>query len=216
MSLATYADLKTGIRNWLNRSNLTDRIPEFIQLAETRIHYGSMEEPFKSEPLRIRAMETSAYTTINAQRIELPTGFLQARRFYLSSSPIKKLDMVSTDNFWETWVSSETGQPTQFCIEGEELVFGPTPDTTYTGQLLYYKAFTSLSAAADTNWLLTNASGAYLWGALIEAHSFTRNDAQAEIAYNKFMGVINGLNFADKNDRWTGSPWIVRTDTGNP
>ena len=216
MAISTYADLKTAVQNWLNRSNLTDRIPEFIALAETRIHYGSKERPFESEPLRIRAMETSVYTTINAQRIELPEGFLQARRLFLNSSPIKKLDMVSTDNFWETWVSSTSGTPTQFCIEGEELVFGPTPDTSYTGELLYYKSFTPLSAGTDTNWLLTNAPGAYLHGALIEAHTFTRNDTQAQLAFNKFMGVIDGLNFADKNDRWTGSPWVIRTDTGNP
>lgn len=216
MAISTYADLKTAVQNWLVRSNLTDRIPEFIALAETRIHYGSMEEPFKSEPLRIRAMENRVYSTINAQRIELPTGFLQARRFYLNSDPIRKLDMVSTDQFWDTWVSSESGTPKQFCIEGEEIVFGPTPDSSYTGELLYYKAFTSLSAASDTNWLLTNASGAYLYGALIEAHSFTRNDAQAQLCFNKFHGIIDGLNFADKNDRWTGSPWVIRNDTGNP
>ena len=216
MAISTYADLKTAVQNWLNRSNLTDRIPEFIALAETRIHYGSKEKPFESEPLRIRAMETSQYTTISAQRVELPVGFLQARRFFLSGSPIRKLDMVSTDQFWDTYVSTYTGPPTQFCIEGEEFVFGPTPDTEYTAQLLYYKAFTSLSAGTDTNWLLTNAPGVYLYGALIEAHSFTRNDAQAQLCFNKFMGAVDGLNFADKNDRWTGSPWVIRNDTGNP
>jgi len=216
LAISTYADLKTAVQNWLNRSNLTDRIPEFIALAETRIHYGSKEKPFESEPLRIRAMETSQYTTISAQRVELPTGFLQARRFFLSGTPVRKLDMVSTDQFWDTWVSSQGGTPKEFCTEGEEFVFGPTPDAEYTAQLLYYKKFDSLSAGTDTNWLLTNASGAYLYGALIEAHSFTRNDAQAQLCFNKYMGIIDGLNLADKRDRQSGSAWVIKNDSGNP
>ena len=216
MSITTYGQLKTAVATWLNRSNLTDRIPEFIALAETRIHYGSMEQPYQSEPLRIRAMENSVSTTIDAQTTQLPTGFLQARRFYLNTDPIRKMDLVSTDNFWATFISTTTGEPRQFCIEGENIVVGPSPDGSYTGRLLYYKAFTSLSDNSDTNWLLTNASGAYLYGALIEAHKFTRNQAEAQNAYNSFMGVINGLNFADKNDRQSGSPWVARTDTGNP
>ena len=216
MSITTYGQLKTAVATWLNRSNLTDRIPEFIALAETRIHYGSMEQPYQSEPLRIRAMENSVTATIDAQTTQLPTGFLQARRFYLNTDPIRKMDMVSTDNFWATFISTTTGEPRQFCIEGENLVVGPSPDGSYTGRLLYYKAFTTLSDESETNWLLTNASGAYLYGALIEAHKFTRNPAEAQNAYNSFMGIINSLNFADKNDRQSGSPWVARTDTGNP
>ncbi len=216
MAISTYNTLKTAVKNWLNRSNLTDRIPEFITLANTRIHYGSMEPPLQSDPLRIRAMEHSVYTTIFEQRTELPDGFLQARRFFLNGDPIRKLDLVTTDNFWETWVSSQSGQPKQFCVEGEDFVVGPTPDGNYTGELLYYKKFDALSDEGDTNWLLTNAPGAYLHGALIEAHSFARNPSEAQASYTRFMGVINSLMFADKEDRYSGSPWVVRTDTGNP
>ena len=36
MAISTYAELKTSIANWLDRSDLTDVIPDFIALAETR------------------------------------------------------------------------------------------------------------------------------------------------------------------------------------
>ena len=39
MAIATTADLKAAIANFLNRANLTAQIPTFIQLAETRIAY---------------------------------------------------------------------------------------------------------------------------------------------------------------------------------
>jgi hypothetical protein len=37
MSITTYAELKTAVANWLARADLTDRIPEFILMAEDRI-----------------------------------------------------------------------------------------------------------------------------------------------------------------------------------
>lgn len=216
MAIATYVDLRASVATWLNRSNLTTLIPDFIALAETRIHYGSFEPPLQSDPLRIRAMEESVYATISAQRALLPARFLQARRFFLDGNPERKLDLITPDQFWSTFVSSRCGPPKQFTIEGESFVFGPTPDGSYTGELLYYRAFAPLSDDSDTNWLLQNAPGAYLHGALIEAHSYARNSDEAQKSYGRFMGVINSLMFADKADRYSGSPWVVRTDTGNP
>ena len=35
MALVNYSDLKTSIADWLNRSDLTATIPDFITLAES-------------------------------------------------------------------------------------------------------------------------------------------------------------------------------------
>lgn len=37
MSISTYAELKTAIANFLARTDLTEQIPNFIQLAEARL-----------------------------------------------------------------------------------------------------------------------------------------------------------------------------------
>ncbi len=37
MALTTYTELKTSIGDWLNRSDLTTAIPDFISLAEAQI-----------------------------------------------------------------------------------------------------------------------------------------------------------------------------------
>jgi hypothetical protein len=50
VSISNYDELKTAVANWLERSDLTSRIPEFIAFGEDRI----------GTDLRIRAMETSA------------------------------------------------------------------------------------------------------------------------------------------------------------
>ena len=38
MAISTFAELSTAAANWLDRSDLTDRIPEFIALAEARFN----------------------------------------------------------------------------------------------------------------------------------------------------------------------------------
>ncbi len=37
MAITTYAELQTAVSNFLARSDVTDRIPEFISLAEARM-----------------------------------------------------------------------------------------------------------------------------------------------------------------------------------
>jgi len=67
MAIGNYSELNTAVANWLNRDDLTDRIPEFIVLAEARFN----------RVLRIRAME-GLYTanTVKDQRKETTTYLL--------------------------------------------------------------------------------------------------------------------------------------------
>jgi hypothetical protein len=49
MTTSTFADLKSQVAAAAQRSNLTAQIPFFVQQAETRIYYGSEEQPFPTE-----------------------------------------------------------------------------------------------------------------------------------------------------------------------
>lgn len=215
MTTSTFADLKSQVAAAAQRSNLTAQIPFFVQQAETRIYYGSEEQPFPTEPLRIRAMEASQYATFNAQKIQLPTRFVQQRRLYITGTPNIRVDYVIPEQFWDKWLSSTSGQPSQYTVEGENLVLGPTPDSSYTGQMLFYQRFASLSADADTNWLLVNAPGVYLYGTLLELYKYARNMEQAQASLNSFSGLVNALNSSNKADRFSG-PWAATTSDWTP
>jgi hypothetical protein len=62
MSLTNYADLQTGIQNWLQRQDLNSIIPDFITLFEA----------CANRRLRVRQME--AVTTLTPQTIAIVTG----------------------------------------------------------------------------------------------------------------------------------------------
>ena len=83
MAIGTFAQLKTAAANWLDRSDLTDRIPEFISLAEARFN----------RLLRIRDMETvstAISTSAGTREYSLPTGFVQMKEFHLTTDPDRK------------------------------------------------------------------------------------------------------------------------------
>lgn len=215
MGIATFADLKAQVISNLNRPNLTAQIPYFVQLCETRIAYGSREQPFPSDPLRIRPMEVCASATFSGQEVELPDNFVQIRRIYISGTPNGRLNFTTPDQFWVDVRSTQNGQPQVYTIEGDNIQLAPIPDTSYTGKILYYKKFTALSDDADTNWLLVNAPGVYVYGTLLEAFKYIRNSEKATENLNAFAGTVNALNDADKADRYS-TPWAARSDGFTP
>jgi hypothetical protein len=192
MAINTFLTLKQAVENWLERDDLTNRIPEFIALAEDRI----------AQDLRVQAMETTGDLTISSQTIAVPTGFLEVRRLYLESDTDKPLDFMSPSVFWARNAVNESRKPEIFTLEGTNFVFAPSPETTYTGKLLYYKRFDALSANADTNWILTNARGLLLYGALLEAYTFLEDDAGALKYAALYDQILHRVQEADDRARY--------------
>ena len=66
MALTTFSGLKTSIADWLNRSDLTNQIADFIALTEADFN----------AKLRIRQMEQIDAITIDSETETVPTGFI--------------------------------------------------------------------------------------------------------------------------------------------
>jgi len=219
MALTTVGGIKTAIDDFLSRQgDLTAayKTEYFLTLAHARIHYGSDDPRFPSEPVRIRCMETTADVSTTAQAVPLPTGYLAMRRVYLDGSPVRPLNFMPPIDFWAKYVSSNHAQPSVYTIEGENIVFGPVPDSAYTAKLLYWKALALPAADADTNWIMQNVPGAYLYGSLVEASLVIQDDEQLAKFGPMFAGAIGGMIKSDKRDRFSGAPLMMRNDSGNP
>ena len=205
MALATYANLKTSIANWLNRTDLTTEISEdFIVLAE---------KDFNSK-LRIgRMIESNASFTIDSETETLPTGFLQARSFVIPTNPKTALQFMTPFHQAETQGSSETGKPRAYSIEGTNFRFSPTPDATYTATLVFYKAFDALSVSVATNHILTNHPDVYLYGALYFASTFIRGmDPQTVGQFkSQYESALQQVEMADEKDKYNATPLVQRT-----
>ena len=209
MAISTFAELKTAAANWLDRSDLTDRIPEFIALAEARFN----------RILRIRDMETvstAISTAAGTREYSLPTGFVQMKEFHLTTDPLTPLAYITPEMMTRLWAGSSSGKPEVFTVIADNVRLGPSPDAVYTTSMLYYKTFTALSDDATTNDMLTNNPDVYLYGTLLEAEPFIMNDERVQLWATAFKQAIDDIQNQDNKDRHSGSQLRVMNTGGYP
>ncbi|NIT13986.1 MAG: hypothetical protein GTN99_07035 [Candidatus Dadabacteria bacterium] len=216
MTISSYSELKTGLQNWSARTDsaITSRHDEFIDMCENSLFYG-MEDPFtgdKIRPLRNSNMQTTTDLTVNAQEVAKPSDYLSAIRLYIDGTPQRDLEYLAPDQFWSRAGAVTTSKPYYYTIEGDNFVFGPSPDSSYTGKLLYYAKFSQLSDSNTTNWLITNYPNVYLFGSLLHLYIYLRDDNEAKKALSLYKSFLNGLNEQQEKERASGSVLRQRPD----
>ena len=206
MAIGTYAELQTAVANWLDRDDLTDRIPEFIALAEARFN----------RVLRLRSMEVK-YTanTVAAQRnLALPASYIQMRNFQVNTSPLTILSYVTPEIYDRLWGGSTQGTPKFYTILADEVSLGPIPASVQEVEMLFYKKFENLSGSVATNWLIINAPDIYLYGSMLEAEPFIMNDERVQLWATALERGVSDLQEQDNKDRHSGSALRVMNTSG--
>jgi len=206
MALSTFTELKDAVADWLDRSDLTARIPDFIALAEARI----------SRDLRIRPMEVRSimYTSSGQKYFNLPGGYLQMRNIQLNTNPTQPLEYITPEMLDRLYGSNTTGKPRAYTLIGDEIQLSPIPDAAYELEMAFYEKFTSLgdgtSGTVTTNYLTKNAPDVLLYGALMEAEPFIKNDERIPVWLNGYSNAVENLQKADQKDRHSGSAMRIR------
>lgn len=206
MALGTFTELKDAVADWLDRSDLTARIPDFIALAEARIN----------RELRIRPMEvrSTMYTTADQQYFNLPGGYIQMRNIQLNTNPTTPLEYITPEMLDRLYGSTTTGKPKAYTLIGDEIQLAPIPDSSYQVEMAFYEKFTPLgdgsAGTVTSNWLTANAPDVLLYGALMEAEPFIKNDERIAVWLNGYSNAINKLQQQDQRDRHSGSAMRVR------
>jgi len=206
MAISNYTELKTAVANWLDRDDLTERIPEFIALAEARFN----------RVLRLRSMETkeTASTVAGQRNLALPASYIQMRNFQVNTSPLTTLSYVTPEIYDRVWGGSTTGTPKFYTILANEVSFGPIPASVQEVEMLFYKKFDNLSVTTTTNWLITNAPDIYLYGTMLEAEPFIMNDERVPLWAQALQQGISDLQEQDNKDRHSGSALRVMNTSG--
>lgn len=203
MAITNYSDLQATIASYLARSDLAVQIPDFIQLAETRLR----------RELRIRQMlKVVTTTTTNGDgTVQLPSDFLQMRDLHIDTNPIQTIEYVSPSNFYRNTYSTTIGLPRQYTILAQEFQFAPKPDSEYTLQMLYYCAPAYLSNANPSNVFLANCPDLLLYGALGEAEPYLMNDQRLATWASMYDRGLSALAVSDDQSEYGGSPLAITT-----
>jgi len=205
MALTTYAELKTSIGDWLNRSDLTSVIPDFISLAEAQVE----------RTLRTRQMIVRANASFDAQYGAVPSDFLETKSLKLTSTnpetPLQFLSIDALDNEMTKYTAS--GKPKFFGVVGGQFRIVPTPDSNYTTELTYYAKLTKLSSSVSSNWLLASSPDIYLYGALLQAAPYLQDDARIQTWATLYERALNDLQTADDRGASSGGALLTRAKT---
>ena len=214
MSITSYAELQTAIGNWLARDDLTIRIPEFITLAEAKLN----------RQLRCQDSEVRAITTINLlsaepEFISLPLDFQMMKSLRLQSVTGKpRVQFLAQEQLddYRTSINDQVGRPLYFTVFGIELELAPTPDDSYVLEMIYRSVLPALSATNTSNWLLEVAPDAYLYGALLEAAPYMRDNDQLQVWGSAFQATIEALNQQTQEAKYSAGPLAITVDGATP
>ena len=206
MAITTYAELQTATANWLDRTDLTARIPEFIELSEANFNRVIRQPDMvtKDDSFSI----ASRYNT-------LPSDTLEIVRIVLDLTPVIVLEYLTPEEISERRVSmSATGKPYYFTVIGgssNQLEVVPSPDSTYTSSIVYYTRIAALSDAATSNWLLAAHPDIYLFGTLVEAEPYLKNDERMPMWTSRLDKALTALRLQGERELHTGSSLRMRS-----
>ena len=200
MAITTFAQLSTAVANWLDRTDLTDRIPEFIALGEGLINAR----------LRCKRMLQRSTTSASTQMIAVPNDYVALDGIYATiNSKDVPLDYISTELSALTDPIS-SGPPTSYTVIGGEFRLVPAPDTAYTITISYYKQIPALTVSATTNWLLTLYPQVYVSAAVAVAYQYIMDDAREAKEMGRLEAEISQVMKRESADRMLGSTLNMR------
>lgn len=189
----TYNSLTDTVLQYLERKDkaVVDAIPTFITLAEFEIAeqiktLGQLQvvettlstgDPVVQKPARWRKT-VSMNITVNGKK-----------------QPVLLRKYEYLKNYWPD--VSQTSSPQYYAdIDWDHWYLAPTPDQDYAMEVLYYERIAPLSSTNQTNWITQNAPNAMLFGTLLQAMPFLKND-QRQIFQQKYTESMQALKAED-------------------
>ena len=190
-STANYQSLSTSIAKWLNRTDLTDVIPDFVRMAESEF---ARDTRLRSS---FQVVVSDGYAP--AGELPLPTDMLELKELAFGGTPLTQLP-------YEDWRVRASGP--YFSRVGNVAHVTGKPAGAYT--LKYVQKLPALSFPSDSNWLLREHYDVYLWKCC-EQGSVWMRDIEATQGYNsKYEAAVQQLLASINYHAWGGASFAVQ------
>jgi hypothetical protein len=189
----TYDSLTSTVLQYLERKDVAvvEAIPTFISLAEFEI----AQEIKTLGQLQV----AQANMTANNALLQKPSRWRKTVSMSVTvagkKQPVYLRKYEYLKNYWPD--ADQTDVPLYYAdTDWEHWYIAPTPNLAYAFEVLYYERIAPLSSANQTNWLTQNAPNAMLFGTLLQAMQFLKND-QRTIFQQKYTEALQALKAED-------------------
>jgi hypothetical protein len=189
----TYDSLTETVKQYLERKDaaVVNAIPTFITLAEFEI----------AEQIKTLGQLQIVQSTMTADNavLQKPARWRKTVSMNVTvngkKQPVLLRKYEYLKNYWPD--ADQTDVPLYYAdTDWDHWYLAPTPSTDFAFEVLYYERISPLSSTNQTNWLTQNAPNAMLFGTLLQAMPFLKND-QRQIFQQKYTESLQSLKAED-------------------
>jgi hypothetical protein len=190
----TYDSLVGDIQAYLERTDAATiaQIPRFIMLAEQVI---ASQIKF----LGNLTVNSSVMTASNPV-IDKPARWHKTVSMNVTVAGTRNTMLLRKYEYLrEYWpVATNTDVPKFYCdYDYSHWLVAPTPTDAYTFEVLYYERVQPLDSSNQTNWFTTYAPQALLYGSLLQAMPFLKNDERMGMWQQQYDLIMQTLKSED-------------------
>jgi len=194
-SVMTYDSLVENIQSYLNRTDTAtiEKIPLFIMLAEQII---ASQIKFLGN-LTVNESTMTASTSV----IDKPVRWHKTVSMNITVAGVKQPVLLRKYEYLREYWPDDTqeGLPKFYAdYDYTHWLVAPTPDDDYTFEVLYYERVQPLDSSNQTNWFTIYAPQALLYGALLQAMPFIKNDERVALWQQQYDLIMQTLTAEDR------------------
>lgn len=194
-SSTTYTTLLTDLRRYLERGftqesdpYVYEQLPRLITLAERRI----------SRELKVTGFIVPVTTTFvsGVSVYAKPDRWRETVSMHIGTNSIHSRAYEYVKNYWSD--PTQTGTPEYYAdYDYFHWLIAPTPSENMTVEILYYEQPRFLGEETQTNFLTEFAPDLLLYGALLEAAPYLKNDQRLQTWQTLYDRAAQSLNGED-------------------
>jgi len=200
-AVMTYDSLVDDITTYLERTDAQTiaKIPQFIMFAEQII---ASEIKFLGNLVVVTSTMTQ-----DENIIPKPSRWRKTVSMNISVAGVRQPVLLRTYEYMrEYWPDqTKTDIPKYFGdYDYDHWLVVPTPASGYTYEVLYYERNQPLDSSNQSNWFTEYAPQALLYGSLLQAMPFLKNDERIpmwQAQYDKIIAVLQNENAIRVADR---------------
>jgi len=198
--ISNYTNLLTTIGDYLARSDLTSFLPNFVQNWEERFYresdnWGSW-------------MEAALNVTITNNVAAVPVDYLGLKTSYISGQSSPPLKRISLDQMLQRYprAVASSGPTAYIARNATNFIFGPVSASGTLAGTYYAKPTVLRSDGDGSNFLITDCPDLCLYGSLLEAEVFIKNDKRLPTWSQLYSVALDAYRSRMRSEDYSGSP----------
>jgi len=206
--MSTFSQLQTDIKNYMedDGTEFSTSLTQFISNTELKLSRDLSTPEFKRKV-------TSAFSSSDPF-LTMPTDLVTIEHLQVVNSNVRTILQLKSDELiLEYWPNrTSTGVPKYYSYFDTSTIYvAPTPSSNLSLEISYKRRLPALSDSNTSNFLTTDAYDALLYGCLIEASLFNRNDKLVQYYTQLYQKAVADVN-KEQNQKLSVDNFYMKTE----